>query len=66
LSNKKPFYPARAAAQLLPNTILAPQECGAGEGVVVNMQQVGAPGGGPLRARRQMPESGPVKGWQIL
>jgi hypothetical protein len=29
LSNKKSFYPARPIAQLLPNTIVAPKECGA-------------------------------------
>jgi hypothetical protein len=65
LSIKKPFYIADRAAQLLLNTILAPQECRMPSGVVVNMQQVGAHCGGAARARQRLPESGPVKAWQI-
>jgi hypothetical protein len=66
LSNKKPFYRAHTAAQLLLNTILAPRECKVSDFVVVNMQQVGERAGGPWRAGPQMPASGPVKDWQIL
>jgi hypothetical protein len=65
LSNKKPFYPVRRAAQLLLNTILAPAQCRMKAMVVVRMQQDAAALAAMRRGRPILPPSGPVKDWQI-
>jgi hypothetical protein len=53
------------AAQLLLNTILAPEQCRMDAVVVVRMQQHGAAMVGMGRGRPRLPPSGPVKDWQI-